>query len=1131
MSAENSRHDSPRDTAPITPDGCPLEGSRAGGTLGVASLPTPSVASSSARVASATDDGACDSMMPSPSGHRKQNGLSAASQPTSTQQGADPFRDDFACLAGGTTPESSLIRVRRKSKGKKSEPKEERKSSISSPQSRESIPTAATCPGPAFQDSRCEDRCASTSAMHATDDRGKVSEQQPMDADQENADYSSDQARIEKKVLQKKQVGEQKNEHRTHRPSLGFVSVATDADVMVTRCFEIARAEKECEEGISPSGSDPKPTVSSKDSPSSTVPEGSNSSERRPSKDGDTKMRKERSSVQRPKTLSVDFFGGSEEYSDNSLFETHKQLDRLAQISPEFSQLVLAKKMSLRKHSLCEHSGMAAKNSLPISARSELRSSPGTSRTPSRQPAALADTETRNQGTKPLGVSVERSRRGSRHADFKGGIVNEQEKHLPFSESGGPVKRTSSDDSPRQPGRSIHWSQAAVGSGRSEAKEDDKRPDEVSLGTRCSEFVDSCVERKEQGMNVSAPAFNEESFTPDEKQDTEEGVQSSFTFSPEFSDERKTSEQSDAVTLQVASALVRDGQIDTHSKTAPVSWNTASSPIKADETELPPSSTLPNETLRNSDVGSQPSAVSGMPHEKSLVADAARGTSQLETFSLERPERAPVETTDHEQELACRLAGSTAKRESSETVSMAETRDFGTSVPTCINAQLEIAPTILSLETVSAIRDRSEKLPEESFVFNPSLAPSVGMPPVGDRDEVTDSEAKIRTYKFEPSTSGFAGSPLSAFEFPDQLQSHSSCLAGTSLIVLELPDQDFEGEINKPSQGNEHRVCTASNGVPDDADNALEAEVKFMMGMDAGTPPAEADMPMEDFKTLTELDERAMPNLTMSSDIGALQDENAVGQNPHAPAADNSTVHTDARSSETMKNAPNHADEPTAQHAREVAVSSPTSTNGGQQPSQGGKDAAVADLTLVPPQDAPLAECTEASTAKSVLPKNNRGPKRRRHRSDAGTYRHSLCKSTTHHKRKKAHSFAARSPPRRDEERSLSVSPPSVSGTATGSQNVVRKGDDTDSAALFGVAAHKSTSQRRLWDELSAIMTQPVSVGVSVPAVREVVVLVDEHASPHVQVNHVLPAGSYANIEELDIAREYISVITKGSSR
>lgn len=1104
MLAENSRDNSPRHAASSTPDVRTIEGSRAEGTDGnsaVASLSTRSVSPSRARVASGTYDGVRDSTIPNSSGHCKQNRPSAASQQASVWQVANPFTDDFACLAG-EIPRSSLCRGRPKPKGKKPEPKEGIKQSTygadrSSPQCRKSIQTAATCD---------EGRRASMSATHMAENRAKGPAQQlyaAVDADQAAAEFYFDQATIEKKCIRKKQDSGQKHEHRTHRPSIGSISSGSDADAASAKLLEIPVAGTEYEEG---------PGAPSKDVPSrrlSTMPGESNLSERRLSKDGATKTQKKRPSIHCSNAISKDFFGGSEESANNSLYDTNKELDQLAQVSPEFSQLVYVKKMSLRKHSLREQSGVAARN-LSLSSRSEFRSSPpDTSRTPSRQPATLVDTQTRNKGTKGLGMSLERSGRGSHYADVKGGIVNEQEKHLPFAESGS-VKQSSSDVSHKQPGRSIH--------GPSEEKEDDKGRNEVLIGVRSSAFpheVDSPVERKKQDTNVLAPASSKELLTPDEKQDAEGGVHSTFTFSPEFSDDRKTSEHSDASTLQVSSAPVRNGQLGSHPEIAAVSSNALSSPIQAGMNELLDPSTMFNETLRGSDVDSTPSAVNPRPHEKSL-ADADRATSQLETLSFEGSKQAPLGTADNEQKLASQKAGLTGMRESSQTDAILATPNLGSSVPTRINAQLEIVS-----ETASAIQDRSEKLPEECLFFNPSAAPLVGMLSDGDRDKVTDSEVKVTTHKLDPSSSGFPGTPIIVLEFPDEVRPSSSDYAETPLIVLELPDQDRVGEINNTSsQGNAPRVCPASNTGPDDAYDALEAEVKLMMGMDAGKPPTKADISMEDFEALTEGDERAMRNLTVSSDISALQKESDVGRNSHVPAAEHSIEHTAAKSQPTLK------------HAREVALNSPTSTKAGsgcgQQLSHDGPEAVVRDLTVVTPQDAPHAQCTEASSAKSVLPKKNSSSKRSRHGSDA-TPRHSRSESMTRHKRKKAYSFLTRCPGRA-QERSLSVPPSPVSGTATGSRNLVHKDDVNDSAALFGVTSRKSTSERDLWQELSGMLTQPVSVGVSVPAVGEVVVLVDEHASSHDQVNHVLPAGSYANIQELDISGEKTPVITNGNT-
>ncbi|KAH8008855.1 hypothetical protein HPB51_005902 [Rhipicephalus microplus] len=336
-----------------------------------------------------------------------------------------------------------------------------------------------------------------------------------------------------------------------------------------------------------------------------------------------------------------------------------------------------------------------------------------------------------------------------------------------------------------------------------------------------------------------------------------------------------------------------------------------------------------------------------------------------------------------------------------------------------------------------------------------------------------------------------------------------------NLVVQELSEQSVGYGILEESGKNLHPALAASQERANGAIDALETEIKLMIGLPTSEAGLKAHVSLEDFETILEGQEHKPVDQEASSpkELQLRQEEKIVELQSRAPLGRVSSEQMVGTLEETEVTHEAPASLPPNKES-EPPVRSPGST---KVVSGVVLDAPIETKAVMPPESVkresltirmvPVVESQHHTTeAASKI-----GPEHSGNKNAKASHR----PSSAWHKKK------ARSALRRSldlsRDHTTTSSPPSTSMSPAAVAMLPGKcRGSLDTATLYAVKPRRSTSKPQLWHELSAVMSRPVLVGISTPGTAGVVMLMDEDEI-EAQLNHVLPAGSQVHLRELEI--------------
>lgn len=852
--------------------------------------------------------------------------------------------------------------------------------------------------------------------------------------------------------------------------------------------------------------------------------------------------RRNRMLSRRSSMISRDFFlWGNDVGIEDLLHRQTAHLDQLAKISPEFSHLVLSRKYYLR--SSRERSGTSPHlDSTSLSSRSERHVTPDTPYGQSPGTESLSDSKAQSPDDAWRSVLGRGTVSTVMLTDASAALAPLDSVALAKPRVGETGLGLADSGPPEVPAQVV--AEKSKGELRMVDADVPKAADAVGAMSR----GEHSGAEKNLGSYLSPPPVQTAVSVLGRKQ-----CEDTFSFVPDWSD-RKVSEQSDVSrTLphtpldshggKVVPALTYPIVVPADSKIAPVGDGGTNANADADSSSNGQRVLVPDSTAYLSSKTVPEDIVSTRTHD--VVCQSGNSASAGAQAFIERPEKEPANFSYNaaSQLKACGCIGFPCSRHAA---SFAEAERGQKAAHQSALSELEQAILTERTGRVLSYKETENALLSEGVVSRTSVdvfkkvehdrekVPLKSTKEIRTRHHVRDSQSECP----RASPSGRTYDPTSyvvtnyEIALTEQSREPAGDLVGYTdrkLVILELPDQRPEYEIVEESGSKVRPTLAASPERTNGATDALETEIKLMMGLPTNEAAVKADISMEDFQALSEGQERVPVDQEAPSSKERGRRKKAKSSEKRGTCQKAETIELHVRAP-LVKTSPEHtADrQEVTKTTHEAPMSSPPNKQG-KAPVRSPGSTNVPVLSLGAPAEAhPVTtpERPEQAVKRASLTIRTVPLQEKQH--DAGEAASKSCFRDTRDEvarvsrspslawRKKGRSFLRQS---LDQVRDRTTSPttPSTSLSPAAAMLPGKCRGSLDTATLYAVKPRGTMSRPHLWHELSAVMSRPVFVGISTPKLNGVVMLMDEDEFP-AQLNHVLPAGSQVHLRELEIS-------------
>ncbi|KAK8767865.1 hypothetical protein V5799_031503 [Amblyomma americanum] len=800
--------------------------------------------------------------------------------------------------------------------------------------------------------------------------------------------------------------------------------------------------------------------------------------------------RRKRILSQRSSMISRDFFlWGKEDAVDDPLHKRTAHIEDLAGVSPEFSHIASHRKQCLLRHGSRNRPEMSPCDSRSASSRSDLLGSPETSQARSSVKENVGEFESLNRNVNELDILSRQSGYGpvgGSNLKAASTIVEQllkPKKYLSRSMTdpglAGPrdsetsaVNGTREKKLPKEKTLvDIDQPQAPAGAVTEHGKERHTMHDAAAqkprnTGSGTSLDVHSCsVKQRPQDSNLLTGESPNAVSGIQAKKDDESSVPSSFVFVPDL--DRKTSEQSD------------------------MSWTLPCSPADPRFGKLAPPHTCANATLAYSKT--LPDNSSNDPGNGAALLGAIPCRSMAgPEISLHTPEKAlvrvPYGTTSQLQGCGC-----INFRCPDHATSFAENQ--------CLEKPLSSQFGKKQGADILCIQSENWAKMHEAVESNREGEGVSTMP---------DGTKEMRT------TSVASSSRHDPGERTDLNAGHSA------VLIEQFPRSDVSIVEYKVSQceiagRNESKVIpSTSRASREYADaEALETEIKLMMGVPTKKPALKPDISLDVFHALAE----GQGCVTVGR--GTLNDKKEMWREidvvePQASASfvKPKETHSEAEEVGTLGSDTEHEHLTSLPgRKRQTRVREPV---GSASAVPGTAHAASVEAERETPMErSETAQKFDSLTnhmgsrQETSQCNDRKGGLKQPRRASEGAVRTSRRSSSAGQYKKSP------STPRRslDHGRDSTLSPTLPSATSRHSED---RGS-VETADLYPVKTQRWKSRPCLWRELSAVMARPVSIGISAPGLNEIVVM-DEEKS--LDKPNVLPVGTRVPPRDSELSSE-----------